>query len=183
MMRVRLKKIVVHNKSMSSLLSVYDPSYEPSENSNFSNTSSIATESSTPRKAISNFTEMDVETCVIAYLCKLKELVKHCPQCGEKLRPNDVKVKTIGNAASILISCPADHVVDWESQPKINKHFLGNIAVVSATVTSGNTFTTLSKISEAMNLHQVSQSSFFRTQSRLIEPVVHELLMVFKKKW
>ena len=113
---------------------------------------------------------------MVLYLCTLKHLLHYCPQCGTKLVPTDIKIKTVGTAACVSVQYPAGHIVEWSSQPKVDQTHLGDIAAVSGTVCSGNTYkyTTLKEIAEGMNLHTVSAPSFYRIRSDVVEPAIHE---------
>lgn len=114
------------------------------------------------------------QQCYIVYMSCLKELLMRCPTCGDKLHKDDIVFQIIGSALSVKITCTSGHFITWNSQPKIGKNFLGNVALTSATILTGNTYTTLSEISDSMNMRIIRKSQFYDMQHSYVQPTVDQ---------
>ena len=84
--------------------------------------------------------------------------------------------KIYGSMVTLRFQCTSGHDVKWESQSKIENtdQPLGNVALTTATIVSGNTYETLKEIAEPMNLKIMSKQTYCRIQRQHVRPVVSD---------
>lgn len=73
----------------------------------------------------------------------------------------------------ILQKCCHQHVLrSWCSQPEINGTNLGDVAISSAIILSGNNLKKMALFAKAMNLAFVCETNFYNIQSVCVAPAV-----------
>lgn len=105
------------------------------------------------------------ETC-------LDELHKFCKECGSPVVSS--RRFTSGSCIAYQIECLGKHKYIWHSQPIIHRQPLGNLIFAAGILLTGNTYSRISAIANAVKLKFFSKSVFNRIQREKLFPVIQE---------
>ncbi|XP_072268250.1 uncharacterized protein [Pyxicephalus adspersus] len=80
-----------------------------------------------------------------------------------------------GSAVIIRGSCEDGHYFHiWESQPKINRYYAGNILLAASLLTTGQNFHQIQDFLKLFGVRHISEKKFHQYQRRFIFPSIHD---------
>ncbi len=108
----------------------------------------------------------------IVFSSRLFELFKRCHECGS----SDVAVteRIIGTFVSISQECRScnNGTRTWDSQPWYGNIPAGNLLLSAATLFAGGSCAKMLRILNIMRVATISESSFYRHQSSILQPAI-----------
>uniref|UniRef100_A0A803KDX7 THAP-type domain-containing protein n=1 Tax=Xenopus tropicalis TaxID=8364 RepID=A0A803KDX7_XENTR len=118
---------------------------------------------------------LDDSTFIVFESCLDKLLWNaHCvryPSCVSSIKR--LKKSLSGSFLSVRAICQSGHHFHlWDSQPHKGRLHYGNIMMASAILLSGSNFSKVYNMYQLLNLHQISQSSYYRYQNIFMFPVI-----------
>ena len=84
------------------------------------------------------------------------------------------KIITKSSAICVHLLCQNGHFNIWQSQPMQNRHYIGNMRLVSTVFFSSNTYYKLSKYFKIMNIPWVSKSWYYKIQDKYMFGIANE---------
>ena len=142
--------------------------YQPSESPSTQSTS----QSSIPAlSVVSDHKFLVFESHLDKLLCHLV-----CPTCGCPCNMDDtVKQCNEGTLLHVVAHCIDGHViVNWQSQPLIERMPAGNFLFCAATLFSGQTFAHMKNVASFLNLKFLTHTPFYDIQHTNLLPVIAE---------
>lgn len=119
--------------------------------------------------------EIDSELFVI-HASQLQKLflVCHVPGCGKPLEKGPA-FTVCGFALIVHTTCIDGHVYRWESQPKVQKMFYGNLVFPAAIFINGGSYTLFKEICDILKLASLSVRESCNVQAAYIIPEVESM--------
>lgn len=102
----------------------------------------------------------------------LNELFKFCMNCG--LIVTEVTTVCTGSMLTVKTKCMNGHVSLWNSQPIVNRTWVGNLLLSSSILFTGNTYTRIQNYASCLGLKFISKIIFYQNQDRYLFPVKHD---------
>ena len=100
-----------------------------------------------------------------------------CRVCNSPLVLDELKKAIDGSALTVSCACLNSHPFSWRSQPFFGKQALGNILLSAATYLSGNTYSTIAGIANALNMEIMGKTKYQDIASRFVVPAIHTLYL------
>ena len=122
---------------------------------------------------VSNDNKDDTKsTAFIVFCSSLVILFGKCLTCFDK----SVKItrKVHGSLLIIMMTCSNDHKNIWSSLPSVNRQFLGNILISSATLFSANTFQRIFDFFHLVGIQCIGKTRFYEFQRPYLAGAVQE---------
>ena len=98
--------------------------------------------------------------------------MRHCLCCGGTVL--DCQETNVGSQLSVKLFCINGHQSSWKSQPLIKNTPAGNLLSSAVILFSGNTFERISQFASFLNLHFISNPTFYSIQKKYLLPVVEK---------
>ncbi|OCT99048.1 hypothetical protein XELAEV_18004848mg [Xenopus laevis] len=96
----------------------------------------------------------------------------HFPTCNSTIKR--LKKSFSGSFLSVRAVCQSGHHFHlWDSQPHKGRLHFGNIQMASAILLSGSNYSKVSQMFKLLNLHHISQTTYYRYQNTFMFPVVN----------
>ena len=122
-----------------------------------------------------NISPVDEDKFLIFRSC-LFNLFKKCLAEMQCCTPAEIKYTSFkGSMIIVKLVCQNHHTIVWKSQLLIKDVPIGNLLLAAATLYSGNTYTTLSEISDSLNLHLLSKTEFYSIQKMYLLPSISQM--------
>ena len=114
------------------------------------------------------------DSCYLVYDSNLMKLFQRCSSCGCPIEQEYIERRVVGSCLQVKTICPQGHELSWESQPRLpnTRVYVGNIALPTATILTGNTYQTLNEIAETINIPIPSRTLFYEAQRQWISPII-----------
>ncbi|KAJ8048038.1 hypothetical protein HOLleu_00197 [Holothuria leucospilota] len=91
---------------------------------------------------------------------------------------DNVSKSYVGSLLKAVVTCSCgNEVLQWESQPKVGRAPVGNLIGAAAILLSGNTFKTVSQLTNLMGVQFFSETIFYDIQRSLLIQVVNNYYM------
>lgn len=105
---------------------------------------------------------------------QLDILFQKCQGDGMCSAPVDNITKSFrGSMITVTGTCNNHHTFVWRSQPIVNRMPLGNLFLAASTLYTGNTYTTLSEISNCLRLKIFCERDFYYIQKKWLLPSIN----------
>ncbi|CAN7988425.1 unnamed protein product, partial [Ixodes pacificus] len=86
-----------------------------------------------------------------------------------------VAFRCVGFMVHATITCSADHISNWESQPRCHGKPVGNILICSAIVFSGGSPTKVLRLFDIMGVASIQSTQFYEYQRCYLLPAVNNV--------
>ena len=109
------------------------------------------------------------ELKLIVFWSALIQLLSYCQICRAHACIKNVVYKEC--AVTVDLLCTSNHETTWSSMPKINGMFAGNLLVPAAILFTGETYTRVKELCDAIGLKCVRRSYYHKIQKRYLFPI------------
>ena len=138
--------------------------------------SSQSSQESNASQAIPNTdktTDPTDEVKLIVFWSALAQLLSFCQICRACAFIKSVVYK--GCAVSVNMLCTSNHETTWNSMPKINGMFAGNLLLPAAILFTGETYTRFKELCDAIGIKCVGKTYYHEIQARYLFPYIHKI--------
>ena len=88
----------------------------------------------------------------------ISKLLKRGPECGYVIA--QCERKATGSMLSVQLTCHSGHMINWDSQPVVNRKPLRNLLLAASILFTGNTFAAINRLASCLNFQFFSESGF-----------------------
>ena len=121
----------------------------------------------------------------LVFWSKLESLLLkiRCPQDNRDAPEDCIKKHTRGSCLDAKVYCVNGHVaLSWSSQPELGKMPAGNFLFAGSLLFSGTTYTTVAHMATLMNMHFISDTTFYMVQSRYLIQQINDMWYRVKRE-